>query len=152
MFYSEILASLNFNNNKMLSLGLENNHTLICCSVNFPTIFCMSRLLEKYQINIWMHSSSPIQETRSRFLFKVRDRFNRVFFTIFCCTYFQCITLFCNVLRIFPMYYNLAYNLNTSVLWYLCTSHHHILANPVEMPFGGRKPPVRDREKKGSPL
>ena len=37
MFHSEILASLNFNKNKMLSPGLENNHTLKCCSGNFPT-------------------------------------------------------------------------------------------------------------------
>ena len=37
MFHSEILASLNFNKNKMLSPGLENNHTLKFCSDNFPT-------------------------------------------------------------------------------------------------------------------
>ena len=37
MFHSEILASLNFNKNKILSLGLANNHTLKCCSGNFPT-------------------------------------------------------------------------------------------------------------------
>ena len=36
-FHSEILASLNFDKNKMLSPGLENNHTLQCCSGNFPT-------------------------------------------------------------------------------------------------------------------
>ena len=30
MFHSEILASLNFNKNKMLSPGLKNNHTLKC--------------------------------------------------------------------------------------------------------------------------
>ena len=29
-FHSEILASINFNKNKMLSPGLENNHTLKC--------------------------------------------------------------------------------------------------------------------------
>ena len=37
MFHSEILASSNFNNNKILSPGLENNHTLKCCFGNFPT-------------------------------------------------------------------------------------------------------------------
>ena len=37
MFHSEILASLNFNKNEILSPGLENNHTLKCCSCNFPT-------------------------------------------------------------------------------------------------------------------
>ena len=35
----------------------------------------MSRLLEKYQINIWLYGYSPVQGTRSRFLLKVRDRF-----------------------------------------------------------------------------
>ena len=52
MFHSEILASLNFNMNKSLSPGLENTHTLNSCSDNFPTYSYMSRLLEKYQINI----------------------------------------------------------------------------------------------------
>ena len=37
MFHSEILASLNSNKNKILSPGLENNHTLKGCSGNFPT-------------------------------------------------------------------------------------------------------------------
>ena len=37
MFHSEILASLNFIKNKFLSPVLENNHTLKCCSGNFPT-------------------------------------------------------------------------------------------------------------------
>ena len=37
MFHSEILALLNFNKKKILSTGLENNHTLKCCSGNFPT-------------------------------------------------------------------------------------------------------------------
>jgi hypothetical protein len=36
-FHSEILASLYFNKNKILSPGLENKHTLKCCSGNFPT-------------------------------------------------------------------------------------------------------------------
>ena len=35
----------------------------------------MSRLLEQYQINIWVCGKYPIQGTRSRFLLKVRDRF-----------------------------------------------------------------------------
>ena len=35
-FHSSILASLNFNKNKILSPGMENNHTLKCCSGNFP--------------------------------------------------------------------------------------------------------------------
>ena len=52
MFHSEILASFNFNKKKIVFPGLENNHTLKCCSGNFPTESCMSRLLEKYQINI----------------------------------------------------------------------------------------------------
>ena len=39
-----------------------------------------------------------------------------VFFTIFPYTCFQCITLFCNVLHIFAMYYTLLDNLNISVL------------------------------------
>ena len=46
-FHCEILASLNFNKNKMLSPGLENNCTLKCCFGNFPTYLYMSRLLEK---------------------------------------------------------------------------------------------------------
>ena len=37
MFHFEILASLNFNKNKMLYPGLENNPTLKCCSGNLPT-------------------------------------------------------------------------------------------------------------------
>ena len=37
MFHSEILASLSFNKNKMLSPGLENKLTLKCCFGNFPT-------------------------------------------------------------------------------------------------------------------
>ena len=36
-FHSEILASLNFNKNKILSPELENNYALKCCSSNFPT-------------------------------------------------------------------------------------------------------------------
>ena len=51
-FQSEILASLNVDKNKMLSPGLKNNRTLKCCYGNFPTKSYMSRLLEKYQINI----------------------------------------------------------------------------------------------------
>ena len=35
MFHPEILASLNFNKNKMLSPGLENNHTLKVVLANF---------------------------------------------------------------------------------------------------------------------
>ena len=66
MFHSEILASLNFNKNKFLSPGLKNNHTLKCCSGNFPTYSYMSRLLEKYQINILMYGYSQIQKTRSK--------------------------------------------------------------------------------------
>ena len=46
MFHSEILASINFNTNKLLSPGLENNNTLKCCPDNFPTWSSMSRLLE----------------------------------------------------------------------------------------------------------
>ena len=37
MFHSEILALLNFKKNKILSPELENNHTLKCCSGNFPS-------------------------------------------------------------------------------------------------------------------
>ena len=37
MLHSEILISLNFTNIKILYLGLENNHTLKCCSSNFST-------------------------------------------------------------------------------------------------------------------
>ena len=37
LFHSEILTSLSFKKNKILSPGLENNHTLKCCSGNFPT-------------------------------------------------------------------------------------------------------------------
>ena len=36
-FHSDIQASLIFNQNKILSPGLENKHTLKCCSDNFPT-------------------------------------------------------------------------------------------------------------------
>ena len=36
-FHSEILASLNFNNNEILSPGLENNNTLKCCFANLST-------------------------------------------------------------------------------------------------------------------
>ena len=43
----------------------------------------MSRLFEKYQINIWMYGYSPIQGTRSRFLLKVRDRFVPLLFIFF---------------------------------------------------------------------
>jgi hypothetical protein len=52
MFHSENLASLNFNKNKILSPGLEKNHKLKCSLGNFPTKLNMSRLMEKYQINI----------------------------------------------------------------------------------------------------
>ena len=52
MFHSEILASVNFNKDKIWSPGLENNQTLKCCSCNFPTYSYILRLLEKYQINI----------------------------------------------------------------------------------------------------
>ena len=43
MFHSEILASLSFNKNLILSPGLENNHTLKCCSGNFSTQSYISR-------------------------------------------------------------------------------------------------------------
>ena len=59
-FHSEILASLNVNTNKILSPGFENNHTLKCCSGNFPTWSYMSRLLKKkpYQhLNVWLFSN-----------------------------------------------------------------------------------------------
>ena len=65
MFHSEILASLNFTKNKILSPGLGNNHTLKCCSGNFPTWSYIPRLLEKCQINFWMYGYSQIQGTRS---------------------------------------------------------------------------------------
>ena len=64
-FHSEILASF-FHKNKMLSPWLENNHTRKFCSGNFPTLSCMSRLLEKYQINIWTYGHFQIQGTRSQ--------------------------------------------------------------------------------------
>ena len=60
-FFSEILASLNFNKNKMFSPGLENNHTLKCCSGNFPTLSYISRLLKKIpdqHLNVWLFSNS----------------------------------------------------------------------------------------------
>ena len=74
MFHSEILTSLNFNKNKILSPGLENYHTLKCCSGNFPTWSYMSRWLEKYQINIWMYGYSPIQGIRSKKDRELRDK------------------------------------------------------------------------------
>ena len=37
-FHSEILASINFNKDKILSPGLENNHTLKCCFWQFSNI------------------------------------------------------------------------------------------------------------------
>ena len=40
MFHSEILASWNFDKNKILSPGLENNRTLKCCFGNFSTWIC----------------------------------------------------------------------------------------------------------------
>ena len=83
MFHSEILTSLNFNKNKMLSPGLENNHKLKCCSGIFPTKLCMSKLLEKYLINILVYCYSPFQGTRFRFLLKVWDRFVPYFSTFF---------------------------------------------------------------------
>ena len=43
MFHSEILTSLNVNKNKILFPGLENQHTLKCCSDNFQTSIFMSR-------------------------------------------------------------------------------------------------------------
>ena len=43
----------------------------------------MSRLLEKYQINIWVDGYPPIQGTRSRFLLKVRKRFVPLFSIFF---------------------------------------------------------------------
>ena len=70
MSHSEILASLNFNNKKMLSPGLENNPTLKCGSRNFSTESYMSRLLEKYQINIWVYGYSPIQGDKVQILVK----------------------------------------------------------------------------------
>ena len=42
-FRSEILASLNFNKIKILFPGFKNNHTLKCCSGNFPT-YCTALL------------------------------------------------------------------------------------------------------------
>ena len=74
MFHSEILASWNFNKNKHLSPGLENNHTLKCCSGNFPTYSYMLRLLEKYQFNIWMCGYCQIQRTRSKKDGELRDK------------------------------------------------------------------------------
>ena len=65
MFHSEIRASLIFIKNKTLSPGLENIHTLKCCSGNFPTKSYMSRLLEKYQINIWVYCYSSVLTTHT---------------------------------------------------------------------------------------
>ena len=79
MFHSEILASLNFNKNIILSPGLENNHTLKCCSGNFPTLSYMSRLLEKYEINIWMYGYTQIQGTRSKKMEKYGKNLSRTF-------------------------------------------------------------------------
>ena len=74
MFHLEILGSLNFNKNKILSPGLENSHTVKCCSGNFPTYSYMSRLLEKYHINIWMHGYSQIKGTWSKKDGKLPDK------------------------------------------------------------------------------
>ena len=73
-FHSEILASQNFNKNKIMSPGLENNHTQKCCFGNFPTYSYMSRLLEKSQINIWMYGYSQIQRTRLKKDGELRDK------------------------------------------------------------------------------
>ena len=85
MFHSEILASLNFNNNKILSPGLENKLTLKCCSSPsfwtlspglennytfkcwfciFPTILTYNIMLENGQNKISVYGCSPIQGTK----------------------------------------------------------------------------------------
>ena len=59
MFHSEILASLNFNKNKILSPGLENNHTLKCCSGNFPTqsyVKIVGKIPDQH-LNVWLFSN-----------------------------------------------------------------------------------------------
>ena len=57
MFHSEVLASFNFNKNKMLSPGLENNLTLKCCFGNFPTYSYMSRKIPEQHLNVWLFSN-----------------------------------------------------------------------------------------------
>ena len=71
--HSEILASLNFNKNKILFHGFKNIHTLKCCSGNFRYNH-MSTLLEKHQIDIWMYGYSQIQGTRSEKDGELRDK------------------------------------------------------------------------------
>ena len=87
MFHSEILASLNFNKNKILFWIGEQPYTEMLFWIGeqpytemlfwqFSNIIIyFSRLLEKYQTNISVYGYSLIQGTRSRFLLKVRDRF-----------------------------------------------------------------------------
>ena len=57
-----------------LSPGWENNHTLKCCSGNFPTKPYMSGLLDKYRTNISMYCCSPFQGTRFKNNGKLRDK------------------------------------------------------------------------------
>ena len=42
-FHYEIVASINFDKNKILSPGLENNHTLKCCSGHFQHNYICQR-------------------------------------------------------------------------------------------------------------
>ena len=48
----------------ILSPGLENHHTLKCCSGNFPYTAICSGYMEKYRTQISMYHCSPIQGTR----------------------------------------------------------------------------------------
>ena len=58
MFHSEILASLNFNKNKILFPGLENNHTMKCCSGNFPIIYVkIVGKIPHQHMNVWLFSN-----------------------------------------------------------------------------------------------
>ena len=57
MFHSEILASSNFNKNKILSPGLENNHTTKCCSGNFSTYVKTVRKIPDKHLNVWLFSN-----------------------------------------------------------------------------------------------
>ena len=78
-FHSEIMASLNFNKNKILSPGLENNHTL----KHFFAIFqhnnlcqdCWKNTLSTFKCMVILKSRG----TRSKKDGKLRDKFVHTF-------------------------------------------------------------------------
>ena len=59
-FHSEIQDSLNFNKNSILSPGLENIHTVKCCSAKFSKIiiyFKINGKIPDQHLSVWLFSN-----------------------------------------------------------------------------------------------